>query len=71
MGFDLELYELNNDRLAMWWVIERLSERAWLLLNELSQGAESLDGRLLRILGKLARVAAQVSVLVSSLPRKP
>jgi len=61
MGFDLELYELNNDRLAMWWVVERLSERAWLLRNKLSEGAESLDGRLMRILGKLAGVAAQLT----------
>jgi hypothetical protein len=61
MGFDLELYELDNDRRAMWWVVERLSERAWLLLKILSDGAESLDAKLIRILGKLAGVAAQVS----------
>ncbi|EFP84380.2 uncharacterized protein PGTG_10100 [Puccinia graminis f. sp. tritici CRL 75-36-700-3] len=61
MGFDLELYELDDDRRAMWWVVERLSERAWLLLKILSDGAESLDAKLIRILGKLAGVAGQLT----------
>ncbi|OAV94740.1 hypothetical protein, variant [Puccinia triticina 1-1 BBBD Race 1] len=61
MGFDLDLYELDDDRLAMWWVVERLSERASLLLKILADGAESLDARLNRILGKLAGVAGQLT----------
>jgi hypothetical protein len=61
MGFDLELYQEDSDRVAMWWVTERLSERAWLLLDKLSDGTESTHAKMIRVVGKLAGVAVQVS----------
>ncbi|PLW23051.1 hypothetical protein PCASD_05582 [Puccinia coronata f. sp. avenae] len=61
MGFDLELYQEDSDRVAMWWVTERLSERAWLLLDKLSDGAESTHAKMIRVVGKLAGVALQLT----------
>ncbi|POW15307.1 hypothetical protein PSTT_02311, partial [Puccinia striiformis] len=62
MGFDLDLYELDDDRIAMWWLIDRLTDRASLLLNLITNGSvESIDTKLIKILGKLARSAIQVT----------
>lgn len=60
MGFDLDLYDEDEDRVGMWWVVERLSERACRLLSILSGGAESLEERVVYIIGKLAGVASQI-----------
>ncbi|KAI9605966.1 hypothetical protein H4Q26_004337 [Puccinia striiformis f. sp. tritici PST-130] len=62
MGFDLDLYELDDDRIAMWWLIDRLTDRASLLLNLITNGSvESIDTKLIKILGKLARSAIQLT----------
>ncbi|KAH9445860.1 hypothetical protein Pst134EB_023693 [Puccinia striiformis f. sp. tritici] len=62
MGFDLDLYELDDDRIAMWWLIDRLTDRASLLLNLITNGSvESVDTKLIKIIGKLARSAIQLT----------
>ncbi|MBW0511546.1 hypothetical protein O181_051261 [Austropuccinia psidii MF-1] len=60
MGFDQDLYVDDDDRIAMWWVVTRLSERICRLLRIVTRGQEILELKLTKVIGLLAWACAQI-----------
>ncbi|CAH7681401.1 Mak10 subunit, NatC N-terminal acetyltransferase-domain-containing protein [Phakopsora pachyrhizi] len=60
MGFDLELYERDDDRYNMWLVVQRLSERANTLLEFLSPENHLIEKRMYKVVADLAGASAQI-----------